>query len=47
MLLTIVKILFYMLALDSAYLYFTKAMFGDMVTKIQKTAMRAYGALLP
>lgn len=40
MLLTIVKILFYMLALDSVYLYFTKAMFGDMVTKIQKTAMQ-------
>jgi uncharacterized membrane protein len=37
---SIVKILFYMLALDSVYLYLTKSLFSDMVTKIQKTAMQ-------
>jgi uncharacterized membrane protein len=32
-------ILFVMLALDSVYLYFTKSIFGQMVAKIQRTAL--------
>jgi len=40
MLLQLITILITMLALDSIYLYFTKDLFGEMVAKIQRTAMQ-------
>jgi uncharacterized membrane protein len=36
---TIFTILFVMLALDSVYLYLTKSIFGQLVAKIQRTAL--------
>ena len=36
---TIFIILFVMLALDSVYLYLTKSIFGQLVAKIQRTAL--------
>ena len=35
----LLMILVIMLALDSVYLYFTKSIFGQMVAKIQRTAL--------
>ena len=35
----LLMILIVMLALDSVYLYFTKSIFGQMVAKIQRTAL--------
>lgn len=40
MILQLVTILIIMLALDSIYLFFTKDLFGEMVAKIQRTAMQ-------
>jgi uncharacterized membrane protein len=39
MVITIFTILFVMLALDSVYLYLTKSMYGQLVAKIQRTAL--------
>jgi|688.fasta_scaffold1146351_1 uncharacterized membrane protein len=41
-------ILMIMLLLDSVYLYFTKSIFGELVAKIQRTAMqlRIEGAII-
>jgi uncharacterized membrane protein len=36
---TIFTILIVMLAIDSVYLYFTKSIFGQLVAKIQRTAL--------
>jgi len=36
---TILTILVVMLALDSVYLYFTKSIFGQLVARIQRTAL--------
>ena len=48
MFLTILKILVIMLLLDSVYLYSTKNLFGEMVAKIQRTAIqfRLEGAVI-
>lgn len=45
---TILTILVIMLLLDSVYLYFTKSIFGELVAKIQRTAMqlRIEGAII-
>jgi uncharacterized membrane protein len=45
---TILTILVIMLLLDSVYLYLTKSMFGELVAKIQRTAMqfRIEGAII-
>lgn len=45
---TILTILMIMLLLDSVYLYFTKSIFGELVAKIQRTAMqlRIEGAII-
>lgn len=40
MMVVIIMILLTMLALDSAYLYATGSLFGQMVAKIQRTAMQ-------
>lgn len=48
MFLILIKILVIMLLLDSVYLYSTKNLFGEMVAKIQRTAlqMRLVGAVI-
>jgi len=45
---TILLIMVIMFLLDSVYLYFTKSMFGELVAKIQRTAMqlRIEGAIV-
>jgi uncharacterized membrane protein len=45
---TFLTILVIMLLLDSVYLYLTKSMFGELVAKIQRTAMqfRIEGAII-
>ena len=45
---TILSILVIMLLLDSVYLYLTKSIFGELVAKIQRTAMqfRIEGAIV-
>ena len=45
---TFLLILVIMLLLDSVYLYLTKSMFGELVAKIQRTAMqfRIEGAII-
>ena len=40
MFVTILIILLIMLALDSIYLYFTKSIFGELVAKVQRTAIQ-------
>ena len=40
MILHLIAILITMLAIDSVYLHFTKDLFGEMVAKIQRTAMQ-------
>ena len=40
LLITILLILFIMVALDSVYLFLTKSLFGEMVAKIQRTAIQ-------
>ena len=39
-LITILLIVLIMVALDSVYLFLTKSLFGEMVAKIQRTAMQ-------
>ncbi len=39
-LITILTILLIMLLIDSVYLFLTKSLFGEMVAKIQRTAMQ-------
>ena len=48
LLITILLILFIMVALDSVYLFLTKSLFGEMVAKIQRTAIqfRVEGAVV-
>ena len=45
---TILLIMVIMFLLDSVYLYFTKSIFGELVAKIQRTAMqlRIEGAII-
>lgn len=45
---TILLIMVIMVLLDSVYLYFTKSIFGELVAKIQRTAMqlRLEGAII-
>ena len=40
LLITILLIVLIMVALDSVYLFLTKSLFGEMVAKIQRTAMQ-------
>ena len=40
LLITIILIVLIMVALDSVYLFLTKSLFGEMVAKIQRTAMQ-------
>ena len=40
MLLDILKIFILLILVDSAYLYFTQKMFGEMVVRIQRVAMQ-------
>ena len=48
LLITILTILIIMLLLDSVYLFLTRSLFGEMVAKIQRTAMqfRLEGAVI-